>query len=48
MDHIIPVSRGGRSIKGNVVPSCRECNKNKGCDTPVDQILKELREQGEI
>ena len=26
MDHLVPVIRGGRSIKGNVVPSCKACN----------------------
>ena len=29
MDHIVPVSRGGKTTKGNVVPSCKECNNNK-------------------
>lgn len=26
MDHLVPVIRGGRSTKGNVVPSCKPCN----------------------
>ena len=29
MDHIVPVTRGGKSIKGNLVPSCKECNNKK-------------------
>jgi len=29
MDHIVPVSRGGRTTKGNVVPCCKECNNAK-------------------
>ena len=29
MDHIVPVSRGGRTTKGNVVPCCKECNTAK-------------------
>lgn len=29
MDHIVPLSRGGRSTKGNVVPACKECNTRK-------------------
>ena len=29
MDHIVPIARGGRSTKGNVVPSCKECNNAK-------------------
>jgi len=45
MDHIVPISRGGKSSKGNVVPACKECNNNKKYYTPVEMILKELREQ---
>lgn len=26
MDHVVPVSRGGTSTKGNVVPACKKCN----------------------
>jgi len=29
MDHIVPISRGGRTTKGNVVPSCKDCNHQK-------------------
>jgi 5-methylcytosine-specific restriction protein A len=29
MDHIVPLVRGGRSTKGNVVPSCKACNTDK-------------------
>ena len=29
MDHIVPIARGGRSSKGNVVPACKECNDKK-------------------
>ncbi|NOS35656.1 MAG: HNH endonuclease [Deltaproteobacteria bacterium] len=29
MDHIIPVIRGGKSKKGNIVPCCKECNNKK-------------------
>jgi Restriction endonuclease len=42
MDHIIPVARGGRSIKGNVVPACGACNKSKKAMTPAEMILEEL------
>jgi 5-methylcytosine-specific restriction endonuclease McrA len=42
MDHIVPVSRGGRSVKGNVVPCCKECNNRKMYKTPVEMILEEL------
>lgn len=29
MDHIVPLSKGGKSIKANLVPCCKECNSNK-------------------
>jgi len=29
MDHIIPISRGGETYKGNVVPACKSCNNQK-------------------
>ena len=29
MDHIVPIVRGGKSVKGNVVPACKECNTKK-------------------
>lgn len=29
MDHLVPLVRGGRSNKGNLVPACKECNASK-------------------
>lgn len=29
MDHLVPLIRGGRSNKGNVVPACKACNVKK-------------------
>ena len=29
MDHLVPIVRGGRSTKGNVVPASKECNNAK-------------------
>lgn len=29
MDHIVPIVRGGKSTKGNIVPACKECNTRK-------------------
>jgi 5-methylcytosine-specific restriction enzyme A len=29
MDHLVPLSRGGRSTKGNLVPACKDCNTSK-------------------
>ncbi len=42
MDHIVPVARGGRSVRGNVVPACRACNASKKALTPAEQILAAL------
>lgn len=29
MDHVVPIVRGGRSNKGNVVIACKDCNNAK-------------------
>lgn len=42
MDHIVPLARGGRSVKGNVVVCCKECNNQKQYKTPVEMILEGL------
>jgi 5-methylcytosine-specific restriction endonuclease McrA len=44
MDHIVPISRGGKSRKGNIVPSCKECNNKKKYLLPVEweEYLKSL------
>ena len=26
MDHLVPIIRGGKTTRGNVVPSCKPCN----------------------
>jgi 5-methylcytosine-specific restriction protein A len=44
MDHIIPLSRGGKSTKCNVVPCCRQCNQEKKYYTPVDLILDKMKD----
>lgn len=36
MDHIVPLSRGGKSKKGNVVPACKECNNKKKYLLPIE------------
>ncbi|PYM95716.1 MAG: HNH endonuclease [Candidatus Rokuibacteriota bacterium] len=36
MDHVVPLGRGGRSTRGNVVPSCKDCNSRKQSLVPVE------------
>ena len=42
MDHVIPLARGGKSVKSNVVPCCKDCNSNKKTALPVEAILDRL------
>lgn len=44
MDHIVPLSRGGRSTRGNLVPACKECNTQKKQLLPMEweQYLKQV------
>ena len=39
MDHIVPLSRGGKSTKGNIVPSCKPCNNEKKYQTASEFFL---------
>ena len=41
MDHIVPMARGGKSTKGNVVPSCKKCNTTKKYYTSAEIILRD-------
>lgn len=47
MDHVVPLIRGGRSIRGNVVPACKECNNKKKSLLPVEweEYLRRLAER---
>ena len=36
MDHLVPVVRGGKSTKGNVVPSCKPCNSARRHKLPFE------------
>jgi 5-methylcytosine-specific restriction protein A len=42
MDHIVPLIRGGKSTKGNLVPACKDCNNKKKYLLPIewDEYLK--------
>jgi 5-methylcytosine-specific restriction endonuclease McrA len=47
MDHVVPLSRGGKSRKGNIVPACKECNNKKKYLLPIEweEYLKALSER---
>ncbi len=36
MDHLVPIVRGGKSTKGNLVPSCKKCNTDKKHRLPME------------
>lgn len=36
MDHVVPLVRGGRTTKGNVVPACKDCNNRKKSLLPME------------
>ena len=43
MDHIVPLSRGGRSNKGNIAVCCKECNNKKKYMTPAELVLQKIK-----
>lgn len=36
MDHVVPIIRGGRSTRSNVVPCCKTCNSRKQSLVPSE------------
>ncbi len=36
MDHLVPLTRGGRSTKDNLVPCCKDCNNQKKTLLPIE------------
>ena len=48
MEHVVPLSRGGKSKKGNIVPACKECNNKKRSLLPIEweEYLKSLAKSG--
>ena len=43
MDHVLPLARGGRSQKGNIVASCKTCNSQKKLNTPAEELISGLK-----
>jgi 5-methylcytosine-specific restriction endonuclease McrA len=46
MDHIVPLIRGGKSAKSNIVPACKGCNNRKKHMLPLEweEYMEKLRE----
>ncbi len=36
MDHVVPLIRGGKTTRGNVVPVCKDCNSKKKYLLPME------------
>ncbi len=45
MDHVLPIVRGGKSTKGNIVACCKQCNNDKKYLTPAEMIMKGLENE---
>ena len=43
IDHVIPKSKGGKEVWGNLVCACIECNIKKGNKLPVEAGMKLIR-----
>ena len=48
MEHVVPLSRGGKSKKGNIVPACKDCNNKKKSMLPLEweEYLESLDKSG--
>jgi len=46
LDHVVPLIRGGKSVRANVVPACKDCNSAKQSllpwewDTYLDRLAR--------
>lgn len=40
IDHIVPVSKGGPSVRGNAVLACRACNMRKFDRFPMEMLIR--------
>ena len=42
-DHVVPKSRGGKTLWNNIVTSCMVCNRKKGGRTPKEANMRLIR-----
>ncbi|MCF7853239.1 MAG: HNH endonuclease [Candidatus Pacebacteria bacterium] len=49
MDHLVPIIRGGKTTRRNLVPCCKECNTKKKYLLPVEweEYVNRSRESSE-
>lgn len=40
IEHVLPISRGGRHSIGNLAPACRDCNRQKSNRTVMEWRIK--------
>lgn len=45
MDHVLPLARGGKSSRKNVVVACKDCNSKKKYKTSAEMALEALNER---
>lgn len=47
MDHLVPLSRGGKASRNNVVPACKDCNSRKKYLLPIEweEYLQQSKNQ---
>jgi len=45
MDHVVPISRGGKDGPCNVVPACSQCNYDKNAKKPEDWVVSRFGRQ---
>lgn len=47
MDHLVPLVRGGKSVKSNLVTACKECNNKKKYLLPLEweEYLERLKKE---
>ena len=42
MDHIIPISKGGKTTPDNIIPACSSCNSSKQAEDVVEWYTKQV------